>query len=534
MNGTAPQLVVAAVALVGVVLAGLRWLRVAQREHYVTGWVSRFAGRWWGLGVNLILAGIGVAGLVLAVGRFVVAAGVLTGLAAAAGPLGLGLRGRTGSLAWTARLRSLAGVAAWVVVVAVALGAVGAWLAGAGAALGAMIAALVCAAGSPWVLDLALAVTSPIQRRRLQPYITKAKARLAAERPTVVAITGSYGKTSTKGYVTQLVTGTRSIVPSPASYNNRGGLARAINDHLVPGTEVFVAEMGTYGPGEIAEMCSWIPPDISVITAIGPVHLERMHDEATITRAKSEILTRAQVVVLNVDSPWLAPLADQADQEGKTVWRVSANDVGADVYVEPVGRGFRVQVNRVAATALAGRAAQPAPAVFEVADSDASLTNVGCALSVALALGVEPAALATRLATLQPAPHRRTVEQGRGGATVVDDTFNSNPDGARAALDLAASLVTTGKRLVVVTPGMVELGRRQGEANAAFAAQAAQAATDLVIVGRTNRRALLRGAGDATRVTQVATRPDAVAWVASQLGPGDVVLYENDLPDHFP
>ena len=78
-----------------------------------------------------------------------------------------------------------------------------------------------------------------------------------------MAITGSYGKTTTKVYLAHLLHGSSTVVASPASFNNRAGLSRAVNEHLVPGTEVFVAEMGTYGPGEIAELCRWCPPRTS-------------------------------------------------------------------------------------------------------------------------------------------------------------------------------------------------------------------------------------------------------------------------------
>ncbi len=124
-------------------------------------------------------------------------------------------------------------------------------------------------------------------------YVRRAGERLRRVAPTVVAITGSYGKTSTKGYVAHLVAGTKTVVASPASFNNRAGLARAVNENLADGTEVFVAEMGTYGPGEIADLCSWLVPDIAVITAIGPVHLERFGSEDRIVQAKAEILAAA-------------------------------------------------------------------------------------------------------------------------------------------------------------------------------------------------------------------------------------------------
>jgi UDP-N-acetylmuramoyl-tripeptide--D-alanyl-D-alanine ligase len=117
---------------------------------------------------------------------------------------------------------------------------------------------------------------------------------------------------------------------------------------------------------------------------------------------------------------------------------------------------------------------------------------------------------------------------------VVDDTYNANPAGAIAALELLGSLPVEGRR-VVVTPGMVELGSRQGTENEAFAGAAAHLASDLVVVGRTNADALTRGArSGGADVVRVPTRERAVQWVRSTLGTGDAVLYENDLPDHYP
>jgi hypothetical protein len=144
----------------------------------------------------------------------------------------------------------------------------------------------------------------------------------------VVAVTGSYGKTSTKGHIAHLVRPDRTVVATPASFNNRAGLARAVNEHLADGTEVFVAEMGTYGPGEIAELCRWCPPDISVITAIGPVHLERFGSEDRIVEAKSEILRAGDDVVLAVDDPRLAALAERGGRRGKRVLRCSVGPTG--------------------------------------------------------------------------------------------------------------------------------------------------------------------------------------------------------------
>jgi len=341
-----------------------------------------------------------------------------------------------------------------------------------------------------------------------------------------VAITGSFGKTSTKGYVAHLVGAARSVVASPASFNNRAGLARAVNEHLADGTEVFVAEMGTYGRGEIADLCSWVRPDVSVITAVGPVHLERFGSEDRVLRAKAEILEGVPCAVLVVDDDRLAKLAETCAHNGTRVWRVSGRDTGADVCVLDEGGALSVYVR--GEEIVGGLRVEARPG------------NAAAAVAVALELGVPVDEVARRLPTLPVAPHRLEQSVAAGGVVVLDDTYNANPAGGHAALATLERLGVDAPRRVVVTPGMVELGSLQSEENASFAAHALSVATDLVVVGRTNRRALLQGARRASegtgsgRVVVLGTRQEATEWVRKHLGSGDVVLYENDLPDHYP
>lgn len=507
--------------------AGLRWLRVAQREHYLAGSVLRFARRWWGSSLaNIVLAVLGVAAAALSLVWPL--AGVATAAAVALGPWGLAVRGRTAPLAWTRRLRTLAGVSAVLVVLVVVAGVVTGLAAPAG---------VVAALAVPALVDLGCALAAPVERRLSEPFVEAATARLARVGPVVVAVTGSYGKTSTKGHIAHLLRPGRSVLATPASFNNRAGLARAVNEHLTEGTEVFVAEMGTYGPGEIAELCRWCPPDIAVITAIGPVHLERFGSEERILAAKSEILVPASDVVLPVDDVRLAALADRAAADGKRVIRCSAVDRGADVCVARDSEGGTGVSAWVAGQLLAGDVDVP---------GGLQPTNLACAIGVAVVLGVPVDELAVRLGELPPVDHRLEAARAASGATVLDDTYNANPAGAAEALALLTrgrpdgrSGVSTGSsRLVVVTPGMVELGPCQREENRRFAAACARVATDLVVVGRTNRRALVAGAasvnGGSVVVRPVDRRDQAVDWVRRTLGPGDTVLYENDLPDHYP
>ena len=172
------------------------------------------------------------------------------------------------------------------------------------------------------------------------------------------------------------------------------------------------------------------------------------------------------------------------------------------------------------------RIAPPPDGVFE--------DNLAVALGICVGLGVDLSVLTSRLADLPTADHRQSVILSPAGFSIIDDTFNSNPTGAHRALELLQNLGSQGTK-VVVTPGMVELGRRQAEENRAFAAAAAKVADHIVVVGRTNRADLVAGSSQGTAsVTVLASREEAVAWVKENLGPGDVVLYENDLPDHYP
>jgi UDP-N-acetylmuramoyl-tripeptide--D-alanyl-D-alanine ligase len=160
--------------------------------------------------------------------------------------------------------------------------------------------------------------------------------------------------------------------------------------------------------------------------------------------------------------------------------------------------------------------------------------NLAVAFGIGLALGVDPGDMASRMEGLPRPEHRQSLSGSERGFAVIDDTFNSNPAGARMALDLLGR-AGDGGRKVVVTPGMVELGPDQFEQNVFFAAESAAVADDLLIVGRTNRDALLEGsAKGGASVTVVTSREEAVDWVRRNLGQGDAVLYENDLPDHYP
>lgn len=511
-----------AIGLLGFGLGAIRWLRVAQREHYLGGSVATFARRWWF--VSVLNATMVVAALASWIAMsFWPPTGVIAASVACVGPIGLGLRGRTSKLAWTARLRR---VAIGVVVIWAVVGVASAVLAG---LRGIAVATVFLSLAAPLEVDLVLDMLRPIEARLSRHFVDEASTRLVEVDPKVVAITGSYGKTSTKGYVAHLLSGRFRVLPSPRSFNNQSGLARTVNELLLPGTEIFVAEMGTYGVGEIATMVQWIRPDVAVLTAIGPVHLERFETLETTLRAKSEISEDAEVVVLNVDDPYLCGYADELVAAERTVWRCSSELRDADVAV--VDLGSEVEVFRLG-TSLG-------IVDLGAARTSIALSNVACAIAVALVLGVEQGEILQAAATLPVAENRLSHVITPNGVTVIDDTYNSNPRGAELALQALSAAAEQGHKVMLVTPGMVELGSEQFGANAAFSRAAAAIVSHFVVVGRTNRAALIAGLeaaaseGDVCEVSLALDREDAVRIVREELAAGDVVLYENDLPDHY-
>jgi UDP-N-acetylmuramoyl-tripeptide--D-alanyl-D-alanine ligase len=532
----------------------LRWLRVLQREHYEAAALARFVGRWSSPQVSLIpkmkirleqadrgvrrasrddfqgaprfeqdrlrprpersarrpitvshvLIFAFVAALLVKNEAVIVTVAVVYGLVT---PWGLSIRGRTGPLVWTRRVVTLATLAT-AIALAIAL-------------IGLVVPrpwypAAVAVWAVPVILDVSTRILKPYEEHRSKRFVDQAVARLDQVHPRIVAITGSFGKTSTKNHLAQLM-GDDGIVVTPRSFNNRAGLSRAINENLADGTRVFVAEMGTYGPGEIRALCSWCVPEIAVVTAIGPVHLERMKRIEVIEAAKYEITERASVVIVNIDDLVLARWPQRLADAGKRV-RTAGSTSEASVRIAVDGANWIVSVD--------GTAVGTGPAIVGVQP-----TNLACAVAAALELGVRSDELLDRLRRVSAVENRSHVVTAASGVEVIDDTFNANPASAVAALKLLQSMPLTGRR-VVVTPGLVELGREQYGENLALARKVAFYGAELVIVNRTNAVPLALGFEGPVR--RFNTRDQAVTWVRSALVPGDGVLYLNDLPDHYP
>lgn len=380
---------------------------------------------------------------------------------------------------------------------------------------------------TPRILLLGDVLMTPVQKAINARFLRAARARLVEIAPVVVGVTGSFGKTSTKNAIARLLGPTDRVLATPGSFNTPLGVCRTINEQLTPGHRYLIVEMGAYGEGEIAELMDFVKPSIGVLTAIGPAHLERFGSMDAIRRAKYEVvrdLPGDGTAVMNVDDPEVRTLADGASHVRVVRYGIEPGglpDVTAgEIAYSSSGTSFTVTAGGESApftTRLLGRH---------------SVGHVLAGVGVGLASGRSLSEMAVSAAELEPVEHRLHLIHGAGGVTVIDDAYNSNPEGAAAALEVLASM--EGAKKVVVTPGIIELGELQENANREFGRQAGAVADHLLVVARINRAAIVAGAnGGRAQVETFDTLAAATERMKEILRAGDIVLFENDLPDQL-
>lgn len=373
-------------------------------------------------------------------------------------------------------------------------------------------------------------LVSPIQRRVNERFLAQARARLSETKPTVIGVTGSFGKTSTK-FAIQRLLGEKAALATPGSFNTPLGVCRTINEQMTSAHEYFVVEMGAYGVGEIAELCDFVHPTVGVLTAIGPAHLERFGSLDAIRRAKYELIQSLPadgLAVMNVDDPEVRSLAD-----GTTHVQVFRYGLDPSAYPDVTAKDIEVSGAGTAMT-IVFRTADVTLDVRTRLLGRHAIGHILAGVSVAKFAGLQMKELKAAIEALEPVEHRLQLIKGDGQVTVIDDAYNSNPAGADAAFDVLAAI--PGRKKVIVTPGMIELGALQFEANERFGKRAAEVADTIIAVAPPNRAAISSGvekAGARGKLILVDSLAEATERLATILGPGDVVLFENDLPDHF-
>lgn len=376
------------------------------------------------------------------------------------------------------------------------------------------------------LVPLCNGINAPIERAIARHFVNDAK-RLLREQPKllVIGITGSYGKTSTKTFLHDLLSVQYNVLATPESYNTTMGVVRTIREQLKPSHEVFLCEMGARGVGEIREICDIVHPTIGILTSIGEQHLETFHTVENIIKTKFELADALPAdgrVFLNVDNPYIAgrPVTNTQVTTYGTAVDSAADYRACDIAVDGSGCSFTV----VAPDGTRGRF------VTRLLGAHNVQNLTGCiALSHMLGIPMEKLAYPVRL--LRPAKHR--LELLPNG--YIDDAYNSNPAGFRSALDVLAGF--EGER-VLVTPGMVELGERQDALNEELGAYAAGKCDYVVLVGQRQapplKRGLLGAGFPEERIFVCDTLQQGLDHLNGRPAAGKrTVLLENDLPDNY-
>ena len=390
--------------------------------------------------------------------------------------------------------------------------------------LGTLVADLL----APLLTGLALIVTRPWERRVHERYKRQARTKLAAYPDLkIIGITGSYGKTSTKFALAEILRQRFNVLASPGSYNTPMGLCLVVNRDLQPEHAILIAEMGARYKGDIAELCELVRPDAGIITNVGVAHIASLGSVENIAIEKGQLAEHAsETVVLNYDDPRVTKMAGRtrANVVGVAINNTANADFWAtDISYDRKGAHFTIH-------SRSGDAVQYHTSLL----GEHNIMNILMAVATGSTFGLRLRQMSHAVARLQPIEHRLALRHN-GTHLVLDDAFNSNPQGAKNAVEVLGSFPSDSK--IVVTPGMIELGDLQFEKNFEFGRQMAGNADYVLLVGKQQTRPIQEGLADRgfpeDRISIHRSLWEAQEHLKKIVNEDSVVLYENDLPDQF-
>lgn len=346
---------------------------------------------------------------------------------------------------------------------------------------------------------------------------------------TKIGLTGSFGKTSSKFILGQVLEEQFNVLVSPESYNTPMGLTRVIRERLRPTHEVFVAEMGAKRTGDIAELCQLVAPKIGIITAIGEQHLETFGSLENIKHTKFELVHQLPAdgfAILNGDDENTVSMLDTVTCPF-VLYGITGENLdyrATDIQFTGQGMSFTVHNKKgdtcTITTKLLGRH---------------NIYNILAAVACGDYLGMPLTKIAQGVKRVEPVPHRLEIKKSAANFTIIDDAFNSNPVGSKSALEVLGQIA--GNKKIIITPGMVELGEREYELNKEFAKACAAVCDFVILVGKKHSLPLQDGLKEVkmpeNKYFVAADLYEASRKLTEIVGPGDVVLYENDLPDTY-
>ena len=376
---------------------------------------------------------------------------------------------------------------------------------------------------------LSVFINMPVEKLVSLYYKTKAMNKLKEmSNMKVVGITGSYGKTSSKNILNAILNIKYNSMPTPKNYNTPNGLLITINNYLDKFTDVFIAEMGACQEGDIKELCDLVHPKYGIVTKIGIAHLATFKTQENIQKTKFELiesLPEDGVGILNGDDSYQRSY--KIKNNCKIKWIGIDNpdvDIRAtDISLTSSGTKFNVifkgdDKKYFFETKLLGKS---------------NIYNILSSIALGLEFGMSIEQLKAGVIKVKPVEHRLELKKN-GNITFIDDAYNSNPDGAKTALDVLKLM--PGKH-VVVTPGMIELGDEEDEKNMEFGRQIATVADEVVLVGKEKTKPIYDGLIEKKfDKEKIHVTNDVLKAfdIVNDIKDGETyVLLENDLPDIF-
>ena len=368
----------------------------------------------------------------------------------------------------------------------------------------------------------------PVEKAISEMYFRDAQ-RILRERKDLIriGITGSWGKTSVKFILGTILEEKYHTLVTPASFNTPMGVTKVIRSQLEPGHRVFVAEMGARHVGDIKEMCRLVHPQIGILTSVGPQHLDTFKTIERVTKTKYELIDALPEdgEAFFADDGGICRQLYEKTTVSKHLTGLDRerNEITAEeIRYSPEGSSFILcrGAERIdCSTVLLG---------------ELNIRNILLCASVALSLGLNLEQVARGISKIRPVEHRLQLIRHPGGLNVIDDAFNSNIRGAVQAFHV---LKQFPPRRIIVTPGMVELGEREYEMNREFGSEMAECCDIAILVGRKRSEAIADGLKEKgypdESVRVVSSLEEATSVLREITGPGDTVLFENDLPDHY-
>ena len=376
---------------------------------------------------------------------------------------------------------------------------------------------------------LSIYINTPVEKLVGYYYKSKAKSKLRSmNNLKVIGITGSYGKTSSKNILNDILNIKYNSMPTPKNYNTPFGLMITINNYLDKFTDVFIAEMGACQEYDIDELCKLVKPKYGIITKIGIAHLATFGSREKIQKTKFELIENLPndgIGILNGDDEWQRSYKIKNNCKIKWIG-IDSTDVdvrATDITLSPEGTKFNVIIKGDSnkyefQTKLLGYA---------------NIYNILAGIALGLEFGMTIEQLKAGVSKVKAVEHRLELKK-QGDITIIDDAYNSNPDGAKMALDVLKMM--PGKH-IVVTPGMIELGKEEYIKNKEFGVQIADSADEVILVGKEKTKPIYDGLKENNFkenkihiINDVLIAFDLIQKLKEK---ETYVLLENDLPDIF-